>query len=299
MLVGRRALFTLALIALLTSILFAAPVEAQAVKTLVKGFKPPAGFLEGPVWDKQTKALYFCDYGADAIRRVGGGGERGGEIWFTYPDLGPNGMILGSDGNFYVCDPKLRIVLRVTPEKELRTIVDSYRGEHFNGPNDCAFDSKDNLYFSDPNRRKGQVGGIYRWSADEKLTRIDTDLKFPNGIIVSPDDSRLYVAESGTNRVLRYALNPNGTFGPREVFHQFRNPKGKGEPDGMAWDEKGNLYVAHWGSWSVRVLNPEGKQIRKIDVPGEHVTNVCFGGPDGKTLYITEVETGGVYTWRQ
>jgi len=152
---------------------------------------------------------------------------------------------------------------------------------------------------SDPNRRKGQIGQIFCWSVVKELTRIDTDLQFPNGVIVSPDGRWLYVAESGTNRVLRYKLYPDGSFGPKEIFHQFQNPKGKGEPDGMAWDEKGNLYVAHWGSWSVRVLSPEGKEIRKISVPGEHVTNVCFGGADGRTLYITEVETGAVYTWRQ
>ena len=295
----RKALFTFALTTLLTAVLFSVPVEAQAVKTLVKGFKPPDGFLEGPVWDKQTKALYFCDYGADAIRRITAGGKGGGDVWFTYPDLGPNGMTIGPDGLFYVCDPKLRIVLTVTPDKKLRTLVDGYQGKHFNGPNDCAFDSKGNLYFSDPNRRKGQIGEIFRWSVDKELARIDTGLQFPNGIIVSPDDSRLYVAASGTNNILRYKLNADGSFGPKEIFHQFHNPKGKGEPDGMAWDERGNLYVAHWGSWSVRVLNPKGEQIRKIDVPGEHVTNVCFGGPDGKTLYITEVETGAVYTWRQ
>jgi gluconolactonase len=288
----------LAVIGVLAALCVALSLGAGGTKLLVGGFKPPAGFMEGPVWDgRDGGALYFCDHAADAIRRVGGGGKKG-EIWYTYPDLGPNGMMIGPDGVFYVCDPKLRAVLTVTFEKEIRTIVDSYQGERLNGPNDCGFDSKGNLYFSDPNRRKGQIGQIFRYSADKKLTRIDTNLMFPNGVIVSPDDRWLYVAESGNNRVLRYKLLPDGTFGPKETFHQFHNQKGKGEPDGMAWDERGNLYVAHWGSWSVRVLNPKGDEIKKISVPGEHVTNVCFGGPDGKTLYITEVETGAVYTWR-
>jgi gluconolactonase len=105
----------------------------------------------------------------------------------------------------------------------------------------------------------------------------------------------VYLAETYRNRILRYQVGPDGAIGEREEFAAL--PGGDG-PDGMAFDEAGNLYVAHYGGGKVAIFAPTGEMIDQIPVPGAFVTNVAFGGPDRRTLVITDVETASLYQTR-
>ena len=127
------------------------------------------------------------------------------------------------------------------------------------------------------------------------MERIDQGLAFPNGVAISPDGASVYLAETYRNRILRYPIAADGTIGGRSEFAPVPGEHG---PDGMACDERGNLYVAHYGGGKVVVLAPTGALLQEIPVPGANVTNVAFGGPDRRTLVITDVATASLYTAR-
>ncbi|HET7055461.1 MAG TPA: SMP-30/gluconolactonase/LRE family protein, partial [Thermomicrobiales bacterium] len=114
----------------------------------------------------------------------------------------------------------------------------------------------------------------------------------PNGVAFNADETAVYLAETYHTRILRYEIRSDGSLGPRDVWGQTGDPAG---PDGMAFDAAGNLYCAHHGGSRVDIFNPDGERIGDIPIPGANVTNCAFGGPDRKTLVVTEVETASLY----
>ncbi|MFT4039264.1 MAG: SMP-30/gluconolactonase/LRE family protein, partial [Thermomicrobiales bacterium] len=152
------------------------------------------------------------------------------------------------------------------------------------------------------------IGGVYRYVPDGALEQIDSGLQFPNGVAVSPSGDAVYLAETIPNHILRYAIAPDGTIGPREVFATMPPFRADGSaptsddelpaggPDGMAFDEAGNLYVAYYGGGRVVIFAPNGSLAGEIPVPGQSVTNIAFGGADRRTVVITDVATGSLYT---
>jgi gluconolactonase len=160
-----------------------------------------------------------------------------------------------------------------------------------------VFDSNGVLYFSDP---KGSsldrpTGGFYRAFPDGTLEQLDTGLAFPNGVAIAPDGSAVYLAETWTNRILRYTIGAEGRVGPRTEFVHLTDKPG---PDGLAFDEAGYLYVAHFNFGRVDVYSPTGRERDRIVVPGAGITNMAFGGRANRDLVITEVTTASVYRTR-
>ena len=156
------------------------------------------------------------------------------------------------------------------------------------------------LYFSDPwgSSLDRPVGGFYRAFPDGTLEQLDTGLAFPNGVAIAPDGRAVYLAETWTNRILRYAIGADGRLGPRTEFVRLADKPG---PDGMAFDEAGYLYVAHHNWGRVEVFSPTGRERDRIALPGEPgggVTNVAFGGRGNRDLVITDVTTASVYRTR-
>jgi gluconolactonase len=181
-------------------------------------------------------------------------------------------------------------IIAISPDGSTRVIVDQYRGKSLNGPNDLVFDSKGNLYFTDPHGSSAEnpVGSLYRLSVDGEITLLASRLAYPNGLVLSHDERHLFVAITRKNRILKYILDDPVR---STIFCQLSGGWG---PDGMAMDDAGNLHVAHYGSGHVLVINPKGELIETVPVGGMNPTNVAFGGIDRKTLYVTEVESGSV-----
>jgi gluconolactonase len=194
---------------------------------------------------------------------------------------------------------------------KVEILADGYDGKAFQGPNDLTMDGKGRIFFTD---RTGRA--VYRVDAPGKVARIlgEADLQEPNGLQVSPDDKTLYVVEShqakgGYRRINAYDLAPDGTADHMRVFYDFRPGRGA---DGLAIDVQGNVYATAGLNFpaslhirpnraesdetmdtkgGVYVISPQGKLIKFIPVPEDHLTNLTFGGPDMKTLFICAGKT--------
>ena len=260
------------------------------VAPLISGYDSP----EGPAFDRDGN-LYFVNWLSSAIVRLTPEGIA--NEFFNTGGI-PAGLAFHKDGSLYVADEgdDLHGILRIA-DGQVAIVVNQYEGKPLNGANDLVFDQAGVLYFSDPWRssRANPIGGFYRYFPDGALERIDTGLAFPNGVALSGDGTAAYLAETGEQRILRYQIGADGVIGPREVFAHL--PGGEG-PDGMAFDEASNLYVAHYGGGRVAIFDPSGTLADEIRVPGAKVTNVAFGGPDRRTLVITDVETASLYETR-
>lgn len=179
-------------------------------------------------------------------------------------------------------------------EGKSEIIAPGYKGRKFNRPNDLAFDQKGNLYFTDPHAydRKNPDGAVYRLDArSRKVTLVARELAFPNGIAFSADGRWLYICESAFERILRFRVDRRGKLHDRTVFITLPG----GDPDGIAFDRDGCLYVAHFGGSAILVIGPDGQVRQVIPAPGKKPSNVEFAGPDLTTLYVTEDETNAIY----
>ncbi|HLL49578.1 MAG TPA: SMP-30/gluconolactonase/LRE family protein [Thermomicrobiales bacterium] len=260
------------------------------VNVLISGYDSP----EGPAFDREGN-LYFVNWLSSSIIRLTPDGNAS-EFFNTFGI--PAGLAFHRDGSLYVADESDDIhgVLRIA-DGQMTILVNEYEGQRLNGANDLVFDSSGVLYFSDPWRSSADnpIGGFYRLFPNGTLERIDHGLAFPNGVALSANGDAAYLAETYRNRILRYPIEPDGAIGAREDFAIL--PGGEG-PDGMAFDQAGNLYVAHYGGGQVAVFGPSGEMIDEIPVPGAQVTNVAFGGADRRALVITDVATASLYQTR-
>lgn len=271
-----------------------APLPAVAQATLLKnGFV----FVEGPVWSDQLGAFFFSemDFG-----RQGPNGPPSkihklvlpGSIDVFIPDSGSNGLAIDAKG-LVAATHDTQALSRYDLATRARSVfVADYESKHFNSPNDVALHSAGHVYFTDPDwqlgERKNETGvtGVYLRDASGRVTLIDGELEKPNGVTLSPDETRLYVgAVDGT--VSAYPVLADGSVGPRQKFAEVE------EPDGMGVDCAGRLYVTSHSPGEVVVLSPGGAKVTTIKV-APRATNVAFGGPDRKTLLITA--GSGIYT---
>jgi gluconolactonase len=254
----------------------------RSVSVFATGFK----FPEGPAFDRNGN-LFVVDVDTGAISKIS---PKGQVKIFINTGGAPNGAKFHANGDLYVAD-RQKGIIAISPDGKIRVIVDHYQRKKFYGPNDLIFDSQGNLYFTDPHGSSAEnpFGCVYRFSSSGELTCLASGLAFPNGLALSKDERFLLVANTRKNRILRYVLDPPVR---SYIFSQLSGGWG---PDGLAFDVAGNLYVAHYGGGDVIILNPKGEIVERVPVGGGHPTNVAFGGPDRKTLYVTEVETGSVY----
>jgi len=259
--------------------------------------------LEGPAFSPDG-VLYFCDFGvfpgtkdpeeqkARNIYRVTR--DRHFEVFVNTGGM-PTGTAFHRDGRLFVCDSGRQELLAITPNGRVSVLAADYQGEPLHGPNDLAFDSRGNLYFTDPkgSSLENRIGNVYLYRTNGELEQFSTGYAFPNGVAVGPDGNTLYMAETHTRRIYRFSLGADGTLTKREVFAELIGNGlilGSG-PDGMAFDVEGNLYVAHWGERCVDVLDRKGRLIGKLPTLGDKPTNVAFWGT---VLYVTEMEPGRI-----
>lgn len=193
-----------------------------------------------------------------------------------------NGIRFDRSGAMYIADYVGHNVLRIA--KGTKTIEVFAHNADMNQPNDLAIGPDGVLYASDPNWKE-KTGQIWRIDRKGKITRLAKDMGTTNGIEVSPDGKTLYVNESAQRNIWAFSITKNGLKNKR-LLRKFEDHGF----DGMRCDVAGNLYVTRYGKGTVAKVSPEGKIIREIDVLGEQPSNICFGGPDGRTAYVTEVE---------
>ena len=265
--------------------------QPSPVTLLISGHDSP----EGPAFDREDN-LFFVNWLSSSIVKLTPDGVA--TEFFNTGGI-PAGLAFHRDGSLYVADEgdDIHGVLRIA-DGQATVVVNVYQGQPLNGANDLVFDRNGVLYFSDPWRSSAEnpTGGFYRSFPDGRLERIDHGLAFPNGVAISADGGAVFLAETYRNRVLRYPIGADGSIGEREEWAAVPGWHG---PDGMAFDEAGNLYVAHFGGSRVAVFDPSGQLVEEIRVPGAQVTNVAFGGPGRRTLVITEVETASLYQTRR
>jgi gluconolactonase len=251
-------------------------------------------FPEGPAWDGISQ-LYFSNCRGNWIGRTDG--NRTVQFLITEPEkpsFGKTNGLTFYQGFLYACDFGLPAILKISPTGKIEIYADQYGNQPLHRPNDLAFDRNGNLYFSDPINYDCTKPDacVYRVAADDKSVTIAQDsLAFPNGLAFSPDGKFLYVAESACEQVDKFKVLPDGSLADKQIFIHLPG----GDPDGLAFDVLGNLYIAHFGGGAVCVVNSQGRLIRKILTPGQKPSNLEFAGDDLKTLYLTETETNALY----
>ncbi|GJM29656.1 MAG: gluconolactonase [Cyclobacteriaceae bacterium] len=161
-----------------------------------------------------------------------------------------------------------------------------------NQPNDLAITSKDVIFASDPNWKES-TGNLWRIDPGGEVTLLESNMGTTNGVEVSPDELKLYVNESVQGNVWVYDLSENGEVSNKQLLIKFEDYG----MDGMRCDIKGNLYITRHGKGTVAVVSPEGKLIKEINMVGKKPSNIAFGGPDGRTCYVTLQDRGNIETF--
>ena len=246
--------------------------------------------IEGPACDKAGNvfAVNFKEQGT--IGRVSPDGK--GEVFLTLPEGSTgNGIRFDKKGNMFIADYPKHNVLRVDAKTKKLTVF--AHEPKMNQPNDLAIDAKGNLYASDPSWAK-VTGQLWRISKKGKVKLLADDMGTTNGIEVSPDGKTLYVNESRQRNIWAFSIKKDGSVEKKRLLKKFEDHGF----DGMRCDAKGNLYVTRHGKGTVVILSPEGKILKEVDVLGAKPSNLCFGGPDGRTVYVTEVEHTRIVQFR-
>lgn len=259
---------------------------------------------EGPAWDAKRRCIYFTDVPTNRAYRWSA--SVGIEI-FQDPsgttsdlkpeggDLGANGLLIGNSGELLICNHGTRTLEAMDfGTGKRRTLTSEFNGKRYNSPNDIIETNDGTIYFSDPPygleglddspAKEMKSNGVYRLSLDGTVTRIIDDMTFPNGVVLSPDQSTLYIAQSDPAAPLIRTYDLAGGKGEQVWFDAAPYMDGHaGLPDGMAVSREGHVFLA--GPGGVLVIDPSAKCLGRITT-GRATANCAFG-EDGRTLFIT------------
>ncbi|HEY8399381.1 MAG TPA: SMP-30/gluconolactonase/LRE family protein [Flavihumibacter sp.] len=263
--------------------------EKLHVSTVLTPVNSFTSGVEGPAVDARG-FLYAVNYERQGtIGRVSPDGQA--SVWLELPEGSiANGIRFNSKGKMLLADYTGHNVWMVDPAtKKMKVLAHEPR---MNQPNDLAIDNEDRVYASDPNWKEGK-GQLWRIDPNGSTHLLDT-LGTANGVEVSPDNKRLYVNESVQRRIWVYDLAPDGSVSNKQLFFEFPDHG----MDGMRCDQKGNLYVTRFGKGTVVILAPDGTQLDEIKLIGKRPTNIAFGGPDGRTAYVTMQDQGNIESFR-
>ncbi|MHC4115109.1 MAG: SMP-30/gluconolactonase/LRE family protein [Planctomycetota bacterium] len=248
--------------------------EGAKVVKLAGGF----GFTEGPAADTEGN-IFFTDIPNNRIHKWSTSGMLS---TFLENSERANGLFFDKNQNLIMCQGRARCLALIDQKGQIKILAEKYAKKRFNSPNDLWPDPNGGIYFTDPRYGKRldmeQDGEhVYYLSPDRKrIIRVIDDMVRPNGVIGTADGKILYVADHGGGKTYCYNINPDGTLSNKKLFAQQGS-------DGMTIDAKGNIYLT---GDDVSIYEPTGKKIASISVP-EKPSNVCFGGRDRDTLFIT------------
>ncbi len=261
------------------------------LETLAEGFR----WCEGPVWFGDRDELLFSDLPNDRVMRWSEGG--GLSVYRAHVGF-ENGHARDRQGRLLSCSHRLRRISRTELDGSVTVLVDSYQGKRLNSPNDIVCKSDGTIWFSDPpyGIQTDYEGGkqapelpanLYRFDPrDGSLSVAAGDFEGPNGLCFSPDERRLYVAETGlqfaddpTRHIRVFDVGEDGRLSNPQVFHTVA----PGMADGFRCDEEGNLWSS--AGDGVHVIDPGGALLGKIRTPAT-VSNLCFGGRYRSRLFL-------------
>ena len=243
-------------------------------------------FVEGPVWsDENGGFLLFSDIPASELKLWRK--DAGVTTWAKESNQ-TNGNTRDRQGRLISCEHAGRRVSLVSSPDKRETLVDNHEGKKLNSPNDAVVKSDGTIWFTDPtyglgkNAKEQNANHVFVFDPETKQTKsVAADFVQPNGLCFSPDEKKLYIADSGKPRHIRvFDVKPDNTLSEGTVFCAID----KGVPDGIRCDERGNVWSS--AGDGVQVFGPDGKLVGRIPVP-ETPANLCFGGADGGTLFIT------------
>ena len=259
-----------------------------------RGGKPLHSFLEGPAFDLEGN-LYVTDIPFGRVFRVSPNGKF--ELVTEY-DGEPNGLKIRNDGRIFVADYKNGL-LELDPRSGAVTpLLERRYSERFKGINDLFFASNGDLYFTDQGRTgyHDPTGRVFRLSRAGRLECLLATGLNPNGVVTNVDETVLYVAMTNANAVWHLALMPDG--GVTAVGTMLQMSGGIG-PDGLALTADGGLTVAHPGMGAVWIFDRRGEPLYRVNSCGSDlVTNVAYGGPDRRSLFITDAGNGQILVAR-
>lgn len=264
--------------------------EPQMIAT---PFTEPHSFtreIEGPACDRAGNIYAVSFARKNTIGRVTPEGK--GEVFLEMPEgsLG-NGIRFDKKGMMFVADYTGHSILRVDPKTRKVTIFG--HEPTMNQPNDIAISRDGTLWASDPNWANS-TGQVWRVDRKGKITLAAGGMGTANGIDVSPDGKTLYVNETVQRNVWAFHIERDGSLTGKRLLIQFPDFG----MDGMRSDVDGNLYITRHGKGTVAVVSPQGVLLKEIGVLGALPTNICFGGADGRTAYVTEMEHGRLVQFR-
>ena len=249
------------------------------LQKLADGF----AFTEGPASDARGN-VFFTDQPNDKILKWSVDGKLS---TFLSPAGRSNGMCFDAHGDLWACADAKNELWRISPTGKHTVVVTGYDGKLLDGPNDVWVHPNGGLYFSDPFYKRDywsrgpaeqDTQGVYHLAPDHKtLTRVVADMKQPNGLVGTPDGKILYIADIGAGQTFAYDIAPDGSLTHKRLFCSMGS-------DGMTLDTEGNVYLSGHG---VTAFDRTGAQIAHIPVPEDWTGNICFGGSDHKTLFIT------------
>ena len=249
---------------------------------------------EGPVFDREGR-LFMVAPGEERIVEV----DENGTVR-TYAQTGgvPAGLQVDRENALWCADMR-RGVLRIPAPDRVEPVVTEYEGQPIRGCNDCIFDSRGNLYFTAPggSSAANPVGEVFCRTAEGRVVRLDSGFRFCNGIAVSADDRWLFVAETFTKKVWRYEILAPGSVGPRQDWATLPGAH-HGGPDGMDFDAAGLLLVTNHGAGTIDVFAPDGALVQRIRTPFAKPSNLHFGGPQGRWVYVTEHDEDGLWKFQ-
>jgi gluconolactonase len=278
------------------------------VEKVAEGFR----FVEGPVWNR-SGYLFFSDIPGNAIMTwspSGGASVFRARIFEgEFPDgaqVGTNGLTLDKQSRIVAAEHGNRRVSRIERDGAMTVLADRYDGKRFNSPNDLVIKKTGEIYFTDPPfglLRPGQglaeaaksplreldFNGVFRVTlavngAPGRIDVMTKDIALPNGLAFSPDEKKLYVANSAGKTWSVFDVQKDGTLGNGRIFYDADKETGPGVPDGMKVDTAGNVWAT--GPGGILVISSLAKLLGVIGFP-EVPANCAWGDADGKTLYVT------------
>lgn len=250
-------------------------------------------FLEGPSFDRDGR-LYVTDIPYGRIFRISQDGK-----WSLIAEYDgwPNGLKIHKDGRIFITDYKRGIMLLDPDRGTVEPVITHRRSESFRGVNDLFFDASGHLYFTDQGQTglHDPTGRVFRFNLEtERLDQLISNGPSPNGLVMSPDQKSLYVAMTRGNSVWRLPIFPDGTTSKVGLF--VRLAGGVSGPDGLAVDREGRLTVCDAGNGAAWMFTKWGEPVYRIrsQTGGRTVTNLAYGGPDNRELFLTESDTGHI-----